>query len=50
MADALVNEIPDTDLINEPHYNDAAYRNSIDRELQPNEWAGVQDLLKMKYS
>ena len=49
MADALVDEVPDTDLITEPHYSDAAYRNSIDQELQPSEWAGVQDLLKMKY-
>ena len=23
MADALVDEVPDTDLITEPHYNDA---------------------------
>ena len=50
MADALVNETPDTDLISEPLYDDEAYRNSIDREKQPNEWAGVQDLLKTKYS
>ena len=50
MADALVNETPDTDLITEPHYNDAAHRNSIDQELQPSEWAGVQDLLKTKHS
>ena len=42
--------VPDTDLIKEPQCDDVAYKNSLDRELQPSEWAGVQDLLKMKYS
>ena len=38
MADALVNEVPDADLIKELH-----------KDLEPSEWTGVQDLLKMKY-
>ena len=50
MANALVDEVPDTDLVTEPHYNDASHWNSINGELQPSEWAEVQDLLKMKYS
>ena len=50
MADALVDEVPDTDLIKEPQHDDEAYKNKVDKEKQPTEWAGVQDLLKMKYS
>ena len=40
MADALVDEVPDIDLIKEPQHSDAAYKNSVNKEKQPTEWAG----------
>ena len=50
MVDALVDEVADIDPIKEPQHNDAAYKNSVDKDKQPTDWAGVQDLLKTKYS
>ena len=32
MADALVNEVPDTDLIKEPQHDDETYKNTVDKE------------------